>query len=172
MKRFILLLFSITPVIVLSQSVNRPPERMKMLLAFNGEWKGEMAEVRNGKKVKTKITHTSSKVAAGWGVMVQESAMIPDFGKYVSARIFSYSATGDTTYMYVVDNRGDTWFYTGTWKSTRKLELESMTDLPEGKKLKKTVKYDFTNLKEYEYRFTSAIGDSVISTVEMSMKKQ
>jgi hypothetical protein len=43
MKRFILLLFSVTPVIVLSQSVNRPPERMKMLLAFNGEWKDEMA---------------------------------------------------------------------------------------------------------------------------------
>lgn len=145
---------------------------MKMLLAFNGEWKGEMAEVRNGKKVKTKISHTSTKVAAGWGVMVQESAMIPEFGKYVSARIFSYSATGDTTYMYVVDNRGDTWFYTGTWKSTRKLELESQTDLPDGKKLKKTVKYDFINLKEYEYRFMSAIGDSIISTVEMSMKKQ
>jgi hypothetical protein len=38
---------------------------MKMLLAFNGEWKGELAEVRYGKKVKTKISHTSTKVAAG-----------------------------------------------------------------------------------------------------------
>lgn len=172
MKQLIILLFSISTVAAFSQAVNRPPERMKMLLAFNGEWKGEMAEVRNGKKVKTKISHTSTKVASGWGVMVQESAMIPDFGKYVSARIFSYSATGDTTYMYVVDNRGYTWFYTGTWKSTRKLELESYSELPEGKKLKKTVKYDFISLKEYEYRFMSAIGDSVISTVEMSMKKQ
>ncbi|MBL7928383.1 MAG: DUF1579 family protein [Bacteroidia bacterium] len=172
MNKLIIFLLSITPFVVLSQSVNRPPERMKMLLAFNGEWKGELAEVRNGKKVKTKISHTSAKIAAGWGVMVQESAMIPEFGKYVSARIFSYSSSGDTTYMYVVDNRGDTWFYTGTWKSTRKLELESLTDLPDGRKQKKSVKYDFISLKEYEYRFMSAIGDSVISTVEMSMKKQ
>lgn len=172
MKSLIILLFVCAPFAATSQAVNRPPERMKMLLAFNGEWKGEMAEVRNGKKVKTKISHTSAKVAAGWGVMVQESAIIPDFGKYVSARIFSYSAAGDTTYMYVVDNRGNTWFYTGTWKTTRRLELESLTDLPDGKKLKKTVKYDFISLKEYEYRFLSAIGDSVISTVEMSMKKQ
>src|SRR5688500_5358401 len=98
-----------------SQTSYKAPDRMKMLNAFSGEWKGEMVNIINKKKIKYKMSHTSSKVAGGWGFQLSEIAMIPEKGKYQACRIFSYSETGDTTYMYTVDNLGATWFYTGVW---------------------------------------------------------
>lgn len=41
-----------------------------------------------------------------------------------------------------------------------------------GKTLKKEVSYDFKNMREYEYKYISSIGNSVESVIEMSMKKQ
>ncbi|MFI5219512.1 MAG: hypothetical protein ACHQNT_08475 [Bacteroidia bacterium] len=166
----VIILFSIqSPV---SAQVNRPPDRMKMLSAFNGEWKGEMVEMQNKKKIKTKIAHTSMKVAGGWGVQISEAANLPDKTKYVSVKIFSYSPTGDTTYMYVVDNKGATYFYTGTWKGTKHLDLKFMAMDDKGKDVKKEVSYDFLSMREYNYKFTTTIGDSLANVVEMNMKKQ
>ena len=169
-KTACIILISFFPVFSLTkaQSVNRPPDRMKMLSAFNGDWKGEMVEVVNKKKIKTKIAHTSLKVAGGWGVQISESANLPDKTKYTSVKVFSYSPSGDTTYMYVVDNRGATYFYTGTWKGNKHLELScSVSDT-----VKKRVLYDFHTMREYDYKYTTLIRDSVADVVEMSMKKE
>lgn len=155
-----------------SAQINRPPDRMKMLSAFNGEWKGEMIEMKDKKKIKTKIVHNSMKVAGGWGVQISEAANLPDKTKYVSVKIFSYSATGDTTYMYVVDNKGATYFYTGTWKGTKHLDLKFIAMDEKGKNIKKEVRYDFLSMREYNYKFTSTIGDSITNVIEMNMKKQ
>lgn len=156
----------------IAQSLNRPPDRMKMLSAFNGEWKGEMVEIVNKKKIKTKIAHTSMKVAGGWGVQVSESANMPDKTKYMSVKIFSYSHSGDTTYMYVVDNRGDTYLYTGTWKGNKHLDLSFNTINQQGKAIKKAVSYDFKTMREYDYKFITLIDDSVANVIEMNMKKE
>jgi len=151
-----------------AQFTNRPPDRMKMLSAFNGEWKGEMVEVVNKKKIKTKIAHTSMKVAGGWGVQINEAANLPDKTKYMSVKVFSYSPSGDTTYMYVVDNRGATYFFTGTWKGNKHLELAcGVNDT-----IKKLVYYDFHTMREYDYKYTTLVRDSVANVVEMSMKKE
>jgi hypothetical protein len=160
------------PYLSHSQTMNRPPDRMKMLSAFNGEWKGEIAEVKNKKKVRTKISHISEKVAEGWAVQIAETANLPGKGKYMSVKIFSYSGTGDTTYMYVVDNQGATYFYQGTWKGNKRLELNCNVTNDNGKMAKKEVTYDFKNMREYEYKYISTIADSVESVIEMSMKKQ
>ncbi|HKR06436.1 MAG TPA: DUF1579 family protein [Bacteroidia bacterium] len=167
-----LLIAFLVPFLSFSQTMNRPPDRMKMLSAFSGEWKGEFSELRKGKKTRTKISHISEKVAGGWAVQVSESANLPDKGKYMSVKIFSYSNAGDTTYMYIVDNLGATYFYTGTWKGNKHLDLTSNTIDEKGKALKKEVSYDFKNMREYEYKYISSIGDSVESVIEMSMKKQ
>lgn len=155
-----------------AQSLNRPPERMKMLSAFNGEWKGEMVEMVNKKKIKTKIAHNSIKVAGGWGVQVSESANLPDKTKYMAAKIFSYSPSGDTTYMYVVDNKGATYFYTGIWRGNKHLELSCSITNDRGRAVKKDVTYDFKTMREYNYKYVSAVGDSVETVIEMNMLKQ
>ena len=155
-----------------AQSMNRPPDRMKMLSAFNGEWKGEMTEIKNKKKIKTKISHISQKVAGGWAVQIAEAANLPDKGKYMSVKIFSYSNAGDTIYMYVVDNQGATYFYTGTWKGNKHLDLSCSATNDKGKSVKKEVTYDFKTMREYEYKYISTAGDSVEAIIEMSMKKQ
>lgn len=155
-----------------AQTSNQPPERMKMLAAFNGTWKGEMIEMINGKKVKTKISHTSMKVASGWAVQVSETANLPDKSKYTSVKIFSYSPSGDTTYMYVVDNKGATYFYTGTWRGTRHLDLTWSSKSSDDKMLRKEIAYDFKNMREYDYKYTSAKGDSVEKVIEMNMLKE
>lgn len=152
--------------------MNHPPDRMKMLSAFNGEWKGEFAELKNKKKIKTKIAHTSEKVAGGWGVQISETANLPDKGRYMSVKIFSYSLTGDTTYMYVVDNQGATDFYKGIWKSPKHLELNCSVSDTTGTEINKNVSYDFKSMREYDYRNTSMKGDSIQSEIEMNMKKQ
>lgn len=167
-----LLLMLLIPFLCSSQSMNRPPDRMKMLSAFSGEWKGEFSELRKGKKTRTKISHISEKVAGGWAVQVAESANLPDKGKYMAVKVFSYSNAGDTTYMYVVDNQGATYFYTGIWKGNKHLVLNCASMNENGKTLKKEVSYDFKNMREYEYKYISSIGDSVESVIEMSMKKQ
>jgi hypothetical protein len=167
-----LLLILLIPFLCSSQSMNRPPDRMKMLSAFTGEWKGELSELKNGKKVKTKISHVSEKVAGGWAVQIAETANLPDKGKYMSVKIFSYSNAGDTTYMYVVDNLGATYFYLGTWKGNKHLDLNCSTLNDKGKTVKKEVSYDFKNMREYDYKYVSSVGDSVESVIEMNMKKQ
>ena len=114
---------------VLSQPTNKPPDRMKMLSAFNGEWKGEMVTEVEKKKIKYKLSHTSLKIAGGWGVQLNEVAMIPGKGKFQAARIFSYSEGGDTTYMYSIDSDGATWFYKGVWESNKKLLFRACTPI-------------------------------------------
>jgi len=153
-----------------SQTSYKAPDRMKMLNAFSGEWKGEMVNVINKKKIKYKITHTSSKVAGGWGFQLLEIAMIPEKGKYQACRIFSYSETGDTTYMYTVDNLGATWFYTGVWENNKKLVLHAAGET-NGKKTGKHITYQFISPKEYEYKSVTTIEGSSEEIVEMKMFK-
>lgn len=173
MRNFYCLLFVLSVVIsAKAQTLNRPPDRMKMLSAFNGEWKGELAEIVKGKKVKTKVMHTSMKVAGGWGVQVSETATMPDKSKLLSVRMFSYSNSGDTTYMYVVDNRGNTFFYTGSWKGSKHLDLRCSTNDVAGKVVKKEITYDFKNMREYDYKYISMVADSVDTVIEMNMKKE
>ena len=114
----------------------------------------------------------SEKVAGGWAVQIAETANLPDKGKYMSVKIFSYSNAGDTTYMYVVDNLGATYFYIGTWKGNKHLDLNCNILNDKGKTVKKEVSYDFKNMREYDYKYVSSIGDSVESVIEMNMKKQ
>ena len=143
---------------------------MKMLGAFNGEWKGEM-EIKQAKKtVKYKLTHTSEKIVAGWGIQITELAMIPDKGKYQAAKIFSSSSVSDSTYMYSIDNFGETWFYIGTWETNKKLVLRSKMDL-NGKVTEKEITYTFLNPKQYNYRSITKIAGTPDETVEMSMSK-
>ena len=152
--------------------VNHPPDRMKMLSAFNGEWKGQISEMKNKKRIKTKISHISEKVAGGWAVQIAETANFPDKGKYMSVKIFSYSNSGDTTYMYVVDNQGTTYFYTGTWKGNKHLDLSCSAVNYKGKNVKNRVTYDFENMREYTYKYISSVSDTVETEIVMEMKKQ
>lgn len=144
---------------------------MKMLSAFNGEWKGEMVTIVEKKKIKYKMTHTSLKIAGGWGVQLNEVAMIPSKGKFQAARIFSYSDEGDTTYMYTVDSDGGTWFYKGVWESNKKLLLKT-SDVKNGKKVDKTISYIFLSPKEYEYKSITQTEGKDDEIVEMVMARQ
>lgn len=158
----------LTPGAVLSQVQNKPPDRMKMLAAFNGAWKGEMVTVIEKKKIKYKLSHTSEKIAGGWGIQLTEIAMIPEKGKYQAARIFSYSNTSDSTYMYTVDNFGDTWFFIGTWESTKKLVLKSSLEI-KGKLVEREITYQFVNPKQYEYKSITRAAGTPDELVEMTM---
>ncbi len=174
-KKYLYLLIAIitcSVILVRAQSSHRPPERMKLLSAFNGEWKGEMAEMKNGKKIKTKISHQSMKVAGGWGVQVTETASIPNEEKYQSVRVFSYSPGGDYTYMYVVDNRGETFFYTGNWTGNKTLILKCAFENNSRQTIKKEVQYQFKTLREYDYKYITSVGDSIDKIIEMNMKKE
>ena len=144
---------------------------MKMLTAFNGEWKGEMVTVAEKKKIKYKLSHTSAKIAGGWGVQLTEVAMIPEKGKYQAARIFSYSATGDTTYMYTIDSNGETWFFKGIWESTKKLLLTS-TGQKDGKQIDKIISYHFLSPKEYELKSITKAEGKPDEIVEIKMLRQ
>jgi hypothetical protein len=144
---------------------------MKMLAAFNGEWKGEMVTVTDKKKLKYKMSHTSEKVAGGWGIQLNETAMIPEKGKYQAARIFSYSSEGDTTYMYTVDNLGETWFFKGIWETNKKLFLRSTMEV-KGKKTEKAITYSFLNPKSYEYKCITKADSIPDQIVEMKMLRQ
>ena len=166
-----LLIIMVFPVIVQSQTANKPPDRMKFLAAFNGEWKGEMVIQKEKKKVKYKMSHTSEKIAGGWGIQLSEVAMIPDKGKYQVARIFSVSSVNDTTYMYAVDNFGDTRFYEGVWETNKKLLLKTI-ETKEGKQLNNTITYTFLSPKIYEYRSITHIEGLEDEIVEMKMERQ
>lgn len=144
---------------------------MKMLNAFNGEWKGEMISFVEKKKIKYKLTHTSLKIAGGWGVQLNEVAMIPSKGKFQAARIFSNSETGDTTYMYTVDSDGGTWFYTGVWETSKKLLLKSSV-MKDGKKVDKTISYIFLSPKEYDFKSITSTEGKEDEIVEMKMERQ
>jgi hypothetical protein len=154
-----------------AQATNRPPDRMKMLNAFNGEWKGEMVAMIEKKKVKYKLSHTSQKIAGGWGVLLSEVAMIPEKGKYQAARTFSYSTTGDTTFMYTVDSDGETHFFKGIWESTRRLLLKTSGE-SHGKHLEKTISYTFVSPKEYNYKCITVVEGKEDDIVEMKMMKE
>ena len=164
------LLFKFT--VVQSQVQNKPPDRMKMLAAFNGEWKGEMVRDVAKKKVKYKLSHTSEKIAGGWGIQINEVAIIPETkGKYIAARIFSYNSSGDSTFMYTVDNLGETWFYTGTWETPKKLVLKSKLDV-KGKLLVREITYQFMNPKQYNYKSITKVEGAPDEVVEMTMQRE
>ncbi|MBK7387503.1 MAG: DUF1579 family protein [Bacteroidetes bacterium] len=154
-----------------AQVANKPPDRMKMLTAFNGEWKGEMVTVVEKKKIKYKLSHTSEKVAGGWGVQLTEVAMIPEKGKYQAARIFSYSATGDTTYMYTIDSNGETWFYKGIWETTKKLLLKA-SHQSGAAMIEKMISYHFLSPKEYELKSITKTEGKPDDIVEIKMLRQ
>ena len=154
-----------------SQGQYKPPDRMKMLAAFNGEWKGEMVTRVEKKTTRYKLSHNSAKIAGGWGIQITEVAMIPDKGKYQSAKIFSCSSVSDSTYMYTIDNFGETWFYIGTWETNKKLVLRSKMDM-KGKTTEKEITYNFINPKQYDYKSITKISGSPDETVEMSMQRQ
>ncbi len=154
-----------------SQTGTKPPDRMKMLNAFNGTWHGEMEVVTEKKKSKYKLSHTSQKVAGGWGVMLSEVAIIPAAGKYQAARVFSYSAVGDTTYMYTVDSNGETWFYKGVWSTTKKLILKSTGGTVETP-VEKTISYSFLSPKEYQFQSITKATGKEDEIVEMNMRKE
>ena len=159
------------PQIVMGQQANKPPDRMKMLAAFNGEWKGEMVTVVGKKKIKYKLSHTSEKIAGGWGIQLSEVAMIPEKGKYQAARIFSYSPTSDTTLMYTIDNYGYTWFFKGVWETNKKLLLKATMDKA-GKQTNKTISYSFISPKEYEFTSVTKADSIPDEIVDMKMLRQ
>jgi len=156
---------------VVAQPTNKPPDRMKMLNAFNGEWKGEMVTVEGKKKIKYKLSHTSQKIAGGWGVQLSEVAMIPEKGKYQAARIFSNSSTGDTTYMYTIDSYGETWMYKGVWVTNKHLLVKAVGD-NNGVMVSKTISYSFLSPKEYEYKSITQSEGVEDEIVEMKMARQ
>jgi hypothetical protein len=130
-----------------------------------------MVTVIEKKKIKYKLSHTSEKIAGGWGIQLSEVAMIPEKGKYMAARIFSNSPTSDTTYMYTIDNYGETWFFKGIWETNRKLILKATMN-KSGKQTEKAISYSFINPKEYEFKSitrTDSIPDEI---VEMKMLRQ
>ncbi len=165
------LLLLLFPILIQAQQANKPPDRMKMLTAFNGEWKGEMVTVVAKKKIKYKLSHTSEKIAGGWGVQLSEVAMIPEKGKYQAARIFSYSPTNDTTFMYTIDNYGDTWFFKGVWETNKKLLLKATMD-KSGKQTNKTISYSFISPKEYDFKSVTQADSIPDEIVEMKMLRQ
>ena len=144
---------------------------MKMLAAFNGAWYGEMVKNVDNKTIKYKLSHTSEKIAGGWGIQLTETAIIPEKGKYQSARIFSYSSSSDTTFMYLVDNFGETWFFTGTWETNKKLVLKSQMEL-KGKLTEKQITYLFLNPKKYDYTSITRIPGTPDEVVEMTMNRE
>ncbi len=158
------------PITIKAQSY-KPPDRMKMLTAFNGEWKGEMTKKIEKKTVRYKLSHNSEKVAGGWGIQITEIAMIPDKGKYQSAKIFSCSSVSDSTYMYTIDNFGETWFFIGTWETNKKLVLRSKMEV-KGKATEKEITYQFVNPKQYDYKSITRIEGSPDELVEMTMKRE
>lgn len=173
--RAILMVFMICmlsfPFKSISQGQYKPPDRMKMLTAFNGEWKGEMVTKIDKKTTRYKLSHNSAKVAGGWGIQITEVAMIPEKGKYQSAKIFSCSSVSDSTYMYTIDNFGETWFFIGTWETNKKLILRSKMDL-KGKLTEKEITYTFINPKQYDYKSITKVAGSPDETVEMTMLRE
>jgi hypothetical protein len=159
------------PVHALSQGQYKPPDRMKMLTAFNGEWKGEMVKKNDKKTVRYKLSHNSEKLAGGWGIQITEIAMIPEKGKYQSAKIFSCSSISDSTYMYTIDNFGETWFFTGIWETNKKLVLHSRMDV-KGKTTEKEITYQFVNPKQYDYKSITKVTGSPDEVVEMTMQRE
>jgi hypothetical protein len=174
MKNFVfinLFLLISSPFIANAQVANKAPDRMKMLTAFNGEWKGEMVNIIEKKKIKYKLSHTSEKIAGGWGIQLNEIAMIPDKGKYVATRIFSYSPTGDTTYMYTIDNFGQTFFYTGVWETPKRLLLKNSREI-DGKKTDRIISYYFQSPKEYDYSSVIKSEGKTDEVLELKMVRQ
>jgi len=169
--RLLSFLLILNSTVTLSQTQNKPPDRMKMLAAFNGEWKGEMVKVVDSKTLKYKLAHTSEKIAGGWGIQLNEKANIPEKGNYLATRIFSYSSASDSTFMYTIDNFGETWFFTGTWESSKKLVLKSQMEL-NGKIIEKLIIYQFLNTREYNFKSITRIAGSPDEFVEMIMKRE
>jgi hypothetical protein len=166
----LILTLYLIPTATLSQTQNKPPDRMKMLAAFNGEWAGEMVLITGKKTTKYKLSHISEKIAGGWGIQLTEVAVIPEKGKYQAAKIFSYSSTGDSTFMYVIDNFGETRFFTGAWETNKKLVLRSKIEVG-GKVNEKEIIYQFINPKQYDYKSITRVTGNPDELVEMNMKR-
>jgi hypothetical protein len=129
-----------------AQDLPKIPAEITMFYEYEGSWQGEGSMTMGGEVSKGTVKHYWSKIADGWGMLIDEELDIPAMGKkYIGHNILGYDIGEKMYHLYTIDNFADVHDHKGPMKEDKTIYLEHNGVTPDGKTYKEKLKLQIIN---------------------------
>ena len=134
---FVLFMFIYT-ALLFSQDSQSPPPEIQKFYSFEGKWTGTYDVVMEGQKMKANASYTWSKIADGWGMLIDEKIEIPGMPVYLGHNILGYDIGEKKYHLYTISNYAQVHDHVGEWKDDKTMYME-YNGIVEGKPYKEKI---------------------------------
>jgi Protein of unknown function (DUF1579) len=172
MKKYLLISFLLLMVMrVQAQESYQIPQQVKDLYAYDGKWEGVITLTVNGQTETGTVYHDWSKIADGWGMLIDEKGEVPNMGPpYIGHNIFGYDIGEGMYHLYTIDNSANMHDHKGTIDGNV-ITLEQNGLTPKKIKANEKIVMTFLNENEYTVYVIGYVDGETAYEVNMDMKK-
>lgn len=138
---------------LLSQDSQSPPPEIQKFYSFEGKWTGTYDAVMEGQKMKANASYTWSKIADGWGMLIDEKIEIPGMPVYLGHNILGYDIGEKKFHIYTISNYAQIHDHVGGWKDDKTMYLE-YNGIVDGKSYKEELYMTIDSPNECTFKLT------------------
>jgi hypothetical protein len=149
---------------------NEVPDAIKKAEQWIGKWSGSMTMTSDGKTSKPKAEWVFKKVAAGFGISLEETVTDPSFGTWKSFDLMGYDPFDKKIHVYTVDNMGTCHDHLCEWKSADHFYLEH-NSMRDGKSYTEKIDMVMKGKDAFESDYQGLVDGKVTETGKGQFKK-
>lgn len=141
------------------------PEILKAVLRLEGKWEANASGQLGGKTYTFKYHMDFRKTASGSGLLMYETANIPDVGKLDGTNLIGYDPYDGKLHWFSVDNLGTTHDHTGELLSKDHIRLIHESSR-EGKPYREQFDIEFISADRVKMKLVGTLGGNVEEVLE------
>ncbi len=141
------------------------PEILKAVLRLEGKWEANASGQLGGKTHTFKYNMHFRKTASGSGLLIYETANIPDVGKLDGTNLIGYDPYDGKLHWFSVDNLGTTYDHTGELLSKDHIRLIHESSR-EGKPYREQIDFEFIGANKLKVKLVGTLGGNVEEVLE------
>uniref|UniRef100_A0A7C2SP99 DUF1579 domain-containing protein n=1 Tax=Thermoanaerobaculum aquaticum TaxID=1312852 RepID=A0A7C2SP99_9BACT len=141
------------------------PEILKAALRLEGRWEANALGQLGGKTQSFKYNMHFHKTASGSGLLMYETANIPDIGKLDGTNLIGYDPYDGKLHWFSVDNLGTTHDHTGELLSKDHIRLIHESSR-EGKSYREQIDIEFLSADRVKMKLVGTLDGNVEETLE------
>lgn len=141
------------------------PEILKAALRLEGKWEANASGQLGGKTHAFKYNMHFRKTASGSGLLMYETANIPDVGKLDGTNLIGYDPYDGKLHWFSVDNLGTTHDHTGELLSNDHIRLIHESSR-EGKPYREQIDIEWISADRVKIKLVGTLGGNVEEVLE------
>lgn len=141
------------------------PEILKTALRLEGKWEANTSAQIGGKAYAFKYNMHFRKTASGSGLLMYETANIPDIGKLDGSNLIGYDPYDGKLHWFSVDNLGTTHDHTGELLNKDHLRLVHESSR-EGKPYREQIDVEWISADRVKMKLVTTLGGNVEEVLE------